>query len=352
VRRVSCSAIAGCILGTAVGDAIGLPYEGLSRRRAIRLLGDPSRHRFFLGRGMISDDTELTCLVGQSLLASNGDAESFERELARRLRWWLVMLPAGVGFATLRSILKLWLGFSSKTSGVFSAGNGPAMRSAIIGATHGDIATIKDRVRRSTRITHRDPKAEYAALAVALAAFIARDFPDPAPAYLETISSQFHPDASELHRLIVLAVESAGRQESTQQFAAQLGLRKGVSGYSYHTVPIAIHAWLRHPQDIRSAVIGVVECGGDTDTTAAIAGGIVGTGVGEEGIPVDWREAIWEWPRSVTWMRQMANRLEQSRVGTDVERMIEVNSLTVLGRNLVFLAIVLYHGFRRLLPPY
>ena len=39
-------AIAGAILGCAVGDAIGLPYEGLSKRRGVRLLGAPNRHRF------------------------------------------------------------------------------------------------------------------------------------------------------------------------------------------------------------------------------------------------------------------------------------------------------------------
>ncbi|MGB7325235.1 MAG: ADP-ribosylglycohydrolase family protein, partial [Rubripirellula sp.] len=56
-------AIIGCILGTAVGDALGLPYEGVSAKRAPRLLGPPDRNRFFLGRGMISDDTEHTCMV-------------------------------------------------------------------------------------------------------------------------------------------------------------------------------------------------------------------------------------------------------------------------------------------------
>ncbi|MFO0811068.1 MAG: ADP-ribosylglycohydrolase family protein [Gemmataceae bacterium] len=62
-------AIAGAVLGCAVGDAIGLPYEGLSKRRGVRLLGEPDRHRFFVGRGMVSDDTEHTCMVGQSLCA-------------------------------------------------------------------------------------------------------------------------------------------------------------------------------------------------------------------------------------------------------------------------------------------
>ncbi|HIF05444.1 MAG TPA: ADP-ribosylglycohydrolase family protein [Gemmatimonadetes bacterium] len=58
------------MLGTAVGDSIGLPYEGLSRGRAEKLLGPPDRHRFFFGRGMVSDDTEHTCMVAQSLIRS------------------------------------------------------------------------------------------------------------------------------------------------------------------------------------------------------------------------------------------------------------------------------------------
>ena len=53
--------IAGVILGTAVGDALGLPREGLSRRRAGKLFGDPPLgHHFLFGRGMVSDDTEHT----------------------------------------------------------------------------------------------------------------------------------------------------------------------------------------------------------------------------------------------------------------------------------------------------
>lgn len=71
--------IVGCILGTAVGDAIGLPYEGLSRRRGARILGAPDRHRFLFGRGMVSDDTEHTCIVAQSLIAADGDLIAFQR---------------------------------------------------------------------------------------------------------------------------------------------------------------------------------------------------------------------------------------------------------------------------------
>src|SRR5687768_1032701 len=113
--------IIGCLLGTAVGDAMGLPYEGLSRRRAARLLGPPDRHRFLFGRGMVSDDTELTCIVAQALIASSGCMDTFLSQLSWRLRVWLLVLPAGIGWATLRSILRLCVGIRPQTSGVFSA---------------------------------------------------------------------------------------------------------------------------------------------------------------------------------------------------------------------------------------
>ena len=60
--------VVGSLLGTAIGDALGLPDEGVSRQRATRMLGPPDRHRFFLRRGMFSDDTEHTCMVAQALL--------------------------------------------------------------------------------------------------------------------------------------------------------------------------------------------------------------------------------------------------------------------------------------------
>lgn len=63
-------AILGCLIGTAVGDALGLPYEGISPRRAARMFGPPTRFRFLSGRGMVSDDTEHTVLVAESLIES------------------------------------------------------------------------------------------------------------------------------------------------------------------------------------------------------------------------------------------------------------------------------------------
>ena len=161
--------ISGVLLGTAVGDAIGLPTEGLSRRRVKKIIKLPLAHRFIGGYGMLSDDTDHTIFVSQSLLASNRDLNKFRKSLACRLKLWLLCLPAGVGLATLRSILKLWIGISPAHSGVYSAGNGAAMRSAPIGAyLSDDPERMREFVKASTLITHNDPKAFIGAYAVSI----------------------------------------------------------------------------------------------------------------------------------------------------------------------------------------
>lgn len=347
--------IAGVILGTALGDALGLPYEKVSRQRAPRLLGPPDRFRFLFGRGMISDDTEHTCLVAQALSASGNDSKRFSKKLAWRIRWWLLGLPAGLGRATLLSGIKLWLGFSPNRSGVNSAGNGPAMRSAILGAAIADDRQLQEFVRISTRITHTDPMAEYAALAVALAARIAARTQTLQAAPLVTEMRSLlpaTPAAAELISLIERAGESAQRGESTLDFALGLGLARGVTGYAYHTVPVSIHAALRYPHDFKAAVQNVILCGGDADTTAAITGGIVGAAVGRTGLPQEWLNQLWEWPRTVRWMARLGEQLANAIGQGKRRRPIRVPILTLLARNLMFTAIVLFHGFRRLAPPY
>jgi hypothetical protein len=107
--------LAGALLGTAVGDALGLPREGLSRRRAERLYGGgPIQHRFVFGRGMLSDDTEHACMAALALLAAPEDEARFARSLAWRLRGWLAAMPAAVGWGT-RPIFGLrWTSTSSE----------------------------------------------------------------------------------------------------------------------------------------------------------------------------------------------------------------------------------------------
>jgi ADP-ribosylglycohydrolase len=351
--------IAGVILGTAVGDALGVPREGISRRRAQRLFGGPPlHHQFFFGRGMISDDTEHTCLVGQALVRAPDDPAGFARSLAWGLRLWLLGLPAGIGRATLRSILKLWLGFPLTRSGVWSAGNGPAMRAALLGVCLGqDIEKLRPYIRASTRITHTDPRAETGALLVALAAHHGAergaDHVDGL-AFLQEVRNQVELDA-ELSGILDQMEDHLRRNAPAVELADALGLRAGVSGYIYHTVPIALYCWLRSPADFRAVVEDVICLGGDADTTGAIVGGIAGATVGFNGIPAEWIAGLWEWPCSVAWMRRLAERLAQEFPAQGVgkgEGPVRFFWPGVLPRNLLFLLIVLGHVGRRLLPPY
>jgi len=345
--------IIGSLIGTAMGDAIGLPYEGLSRQRGVRLLGAPERHRLFFGCGMVSDDTEHACMTAQALITSGGDIPLFRKHLARRLRYWLLPLPAGVGLATARAILRLWVGIRPENSGVFSAGNGPAMRAPIIGVATDDLHALRALVRASTRLTHTDEKAEFGALAAALAAHLAcRQERVAGDDFLAQLRSLLAGEGEELMALMDAAVKAVQQGQDTQAFAASLGLERGVSGYMYHTLPVVIHAWLTHQHDVRAAIVTMVECGGDTDSTAAIVGGIVGAATGRQGIPAEWCDRLLEWPRSIRWMEQLGSMLGADPAIGSKKPVPELFFPAVLLRNLFFLAVVLFHGFRRLLPPY
>ena len=352
MKPIISDACVGCLLGTAVGDALGLPYEGLSGRRARRLFPDVTRHHLLFGHGMVSDDTEHTAFVAQALIRCHDDPAAFARHLARSLRWWLIGLPAGVGFATLRSIVRLWFGYSPARSGVWSAGNGPAMRSAILGVACGyDPDKLANFVRASTVITHRDPKAYFAALAVAVAAI--RDDSsgdgDWQTQYVRSLERFIDADAEkEFPELVTSALRSAERGESVARFAESIGSKNGISGYCYHTVPCVLQVWFRCGDDMEHGLREIIEAGGDTDTAGAIFGGIVGARVGRSALKEEWLAGVVEWPRSVSWLDRLGQALAEPSCSVPPACFWPA----VFPRNLVFLVIVLAHGFRRLLPPY
>jgi ADP-ribosylglycohydrolase len=348
------SRITGLLLGMAVGDALGLPYEGLSRRRSMRMLGPPDRFRFLFGRGMISDDTEHACMTAQAVLRFPTDQEKFLRTLAWKLRWWLVALPAGTGWATARALLKLWVGFPPDRSGVFSAGNGPALRAPVIGACLGRFPEILgEYARTSTRLTHRDTKAEKGAMVVALAAgaCVREGAAGLDPIGLSTYLVEQSGD-DELGTTLERVAHGLKRGWSVQCFTDDMGLGKGVSGYIYHTVPVAIYAFLKNLGDFEMTVREVVALGGDADSTGAVAGALAGAAVGVDGIPSRWLEGLAEWPRSVRYMSRLGGRLAILASGEDSPGPEPLFWPGLLPRNVLFLLAVLTHGFRRMLPPY
>ncbi len=347
-------ALAGCLVGTAIGDALGLVCEGLSRERQWLIYPDLEHYHFFLERGMVSDDTEHTCMVAQALISAPDDPQHFTHLMAWKLRFWLLGLPVGTGLATLKACLRLWLGIPPQKSGVFSAGNGPAMRAAILGVVYGlDFQLLREYVRASTRITHTDPRAEYGAMAVALAAWMSsqKEAVDPEAFYI-SLKKVCQNDESDFIVLMRKTVVSVQRKETIEEFVKRLNCEDGVSGFIMHTVPVVIHIWLTYQDNFRVAVLTTIRCGGDTDTTAAIMGAIMGARVGYHELPEAWVEGLMEWPRSVSWMRKVAYRLARVHQQGQKESQVFLNIPVLILRNLIFLVLVLLHGFRRLLPPY
>lgn len=334
--------IEGLLFGTCVGDALGLPAEGLSRSRIQRRWGGIWKMRLVGPYGLLSDDTEHTVMVALSLLRHGNDVDAFQRDLARRLRWWFAALPPGTGLATARACIKLWLGFSPKRSGVFSAGNGPAMRSAIIGAYFpGDEVRRTSFVTASTLLTHTDPKALVAARAIAEAAAwqVRKAADDELGVCLRRLSQD------EPWQLLMRAFQDATAESITvDEFAGRLGLTKGVSGYAYHTVPVALYGWFRHRNDFKGGLESLLHCGGDTDTVGAIAGGLLGLSVGEKGIPRDWLDRVADWPVSVERLRKLAHCF----TGNGPSPFRWWHALAMPFRNLFMLVVVLVHGFRRM----
>ncbi len=270
---------AGTLLGGAVGDAIGLPREGLSARRGRLIFGGlPLRHSLLFGRGMMSDDTEHACMTAQALIASGGEPAAFARSLTWRLRGWVLAVPAGVGWATLRSILKLWCGIPAGRSGVKSAGNGPAMRAPMVGVWLAAAGTADGEklVRACTRLTHTDERAVEGAIVVSFA--VRAGIANGGFADYRKILDAVLPLArgAELKASLEQFAPMLDRGCGVEEFAAEIGLRGGVSGYINHTVPVALYASLRFPGDFRRAVGEAVLLGGDTDTVEAIVGGILG----------------------------------------------------------------------------
>ena len=347
------NALQGVILGTAVGDSLGLPAEGLSPKRLEALSWKNWRHRFFFGKGMISDDTEHTLFVAQAMLQYPENAERFQKALAKKLRWWLVSLPAGTGMATARAILKLWCGCSPRKSGVFSAGNGPAMRAAIIGAFFAeDEQRLSEYVKASTELTHSDPKAYTGSLAVALlAAEISRSGKVPEVSKALYMLRNLECRDDEWLGLVDKMQKALTAKIKLKEFCRQLNLENGVSGYMYHSVPVVLYALFWNEGRFKEALEDVLNCGGDADTTGAILGSILGAQGKDVKIPESWVSGIIEWPRSVKFMNRVSEQMMQYKEGQNY-RNVTYFLPFILIRNLFFLGVVLTHGFMRLLPAF
>lgn len=295
----------GCLIGQCLGDAIGFVVEGYSPPACRRYVEDflkTDKAEQFGGHfpfpfGQYSDDSQLA----RELMQSYAVCRKFDpADYAERLKMiFIEKRIVAFGYSTKEAVKRLCLGTSWEESGAPSpsAGNGSAMRAAPVGLFFFDNPEMLIQAAHDQgRITHRDPRSSAGAIAVSGAVAVAlQEKPIRPDRFLATlgewtgrVSPVFAAELAKLSEWLPLPPEEAAEVIADAGFDAEYiddDEWKGISGYVVSSVLWSLYSFLRTPEDYWETICTAISAGGDTDTTAAMAGAISGAYLGLGGIP-------------------------------------------------------------------
>jgi ADP-ribosylglycohydrolase len=293
--------VVGCILGGAIGDALGGPYEGQPGPVAF----DPD------APWRLSDDTQLTLATCEAICA--GGAVSPAAIADRFAHWFRQGKVTGVGASTLKALRDLAAGAHwalAGRKGERGAGNGAAMRVAPL-AFCLDPGEPEQRtaLRDVCRITHHNDEAYAGAVAV-VAAVRAVAFGGWQPGgNLPALAADALPDTAVRDRLRAVA----GVNPTTP--VEEVGRRFGCSGYVAASVPLALYAAQRVGRaDFEQVVRDAVRTGGDTDTLGSLTGQVAGAWAGLGRLPRDLVRRLPEGEAILQAARAFASLVASGRV--------------------------------------
>jgi ADP-ribosyl-[dinitrogen reductase] hydrolase len=281
--------VAGALVGSAVGDALGAPFEfgppgQFSARFPVPARGTKTE---MCGGGSpgwapgeFTDDTQMALLVAASLLERDGLDEA---DLFDRFRTWAEADPPDIGNQT-RAVLGAGRPWDVAAAEHFvrtrrAAGNGSLMRTtpaAIRFSRSGTEATM-DAARRISALTHGDPSAGEGCAIFHELMRVALDGEDPLaaiPSAVEQVAAEHR------ERWATVLTPNWTPSDATES-----------NGAVWPTLGQAVWA-LRHGRDFADVMRLVIDLGGDTDTVAAVAGGLAGAVFGMGGIPMRWSSAV------------------------------------------------------------
>ena len=318
----------GSLVGGAVGDALGyaVEFDRLTQIRkrygkggikdyepdpeGVAVFSDDTQMSLFTAEGLLRGENA-GCRVPQEILpyitASYGDwymTQGGTTKLAAggwllgEDRLWARRAPGTTCLGAMRSIA------DGKMVKNYSKGCGGVMRVAPIGiysAAHPGVLSAEEAgelAGLAAEITHKHPLSTYssAALAMIVAECMSREKVDRealrgiVAEVFEKLSS-LHPgdkDLEELYDLIVKAIECAASDASDTDCIRSLG-----EGWvAEETLAIAVFSVMRHIDSFADCMVSAVNHDGDSDSTGAVAGNIIGAIVGYESIPEKYRRGL------------------------------------------------------------
>lgn len=295
----------GAILGCAVGDALGAPFEGalpssirLEPREDLRFQQIPG-----YPLGQYTDDTQLTLALIRAICRSRGvDGAEIGREFARL---WQTGEIIGAGASCSEAVYNmLERGMDWREAGTphGRAGNGTAMRAAPIGLwDHAYPDEVKRDAEIQSIITHKDSRSVAGAIAVAKAVSLCVNSDKIMPlGFLTEISNNVR-EASAIFTDCLHQLAGWLDMEPAEAFPLICAAGKPDIGparpewitlFVIPTVLCALYCFLKTPESFLNSVVGSIRAGGDTDTVAAITGAISGAFNGISSIPSVLVEAV------------------------------------------------------------
>jgi ADP-ribosylglycohydrolase len=298
----------GALYGLAIGDALGMPTQMLSRQEIRARWGElltgfepaPPGHPIAAGlpAGSVTDDTEQAILLARLLVAGHGTIDP--NELARALvNWEQDMAERGsldlLGPSTKRAIAAVLAGVPPEEAGAAGATNGAAMRIAPVGiaalATRHTLSTLVDQVVMASFVTHNTGIALAGAAAIAAAVSAGVSGAGIAEATALAVQAariaagrgHWVPGADVAARIEWAFGLVSGRPPRE---AADLIYRLvGTSLATQESVAAAFAVLAAAPADPWRACLLAASLGGDCDTVAAMAGAVAGACHGAGSFP-------------------------------------------------------------------
>ena len=293
--------IIGGLLGVCVGDALGLPVQFRPRSELVetpvtKMIGHGT---FDLPKGSWSDDSSLTLCLVESL--TNG---LDYQDIGDKFGKWLsegYMTPFGyaydIGQSTRRSIRRLLSGTKAiecGDTGEYDNGNGSLMRMLPLAFYLNVVPENKwEVIRKVSSVTHAHPRTVIAcSLYVETAIHLINNFSigESWENAKRNVSNEYVDSTDEVYRKEMndfIDHFYKTEEEYLQMTSDQIGS----SGYVLDSLNASLWC-LFTTHTYKQCVLRAVNLGWDTDTTAAIAGGLAGIMVGTEGIPSEWTDLL------------------------------------------------------------